>query len=480
MPNRRSGPRPTSLALRITFVVALAVSTLLAAFTMYVERSVQSHFVEQDLGELRALTEAIDKALGPTPVTDKRQAVQARLSGAVAGHHGVYFGVYDPEDIALFTTAPNGLIALARSEPAVTSLEAGQLKVWRVDDVSFRGVLLQMRGETVLVAVTMMSHLHFLKMLQKGLWAGALVACVLAVLAAWIAVHWGHAPMRRIGMTMKGVSSDNLDVRIALADVPAELEPLVTSFNEMLNQLQTSFSRLRDFSADIAHELRTPVTNLTTETQVALSKTRDVDAYKDVLYSNLEELERMSKMISDMLFLAQADHRQAKPEMTTLDLAVEIQALFDYFEALADDGGVALVLEGNGPPVDGNRLMLRRAFSNLISNALRYAPRGSTLGVKLLHQAGILEVRVQNSGPEIEAKHLPRLFDRFYRVDPARHHTDGGEGPGLGLAIVKAIVKAHGGAVRATSALGVTCFFVQLPLTQRALAHGRIQEARQS
>lgn len=455
--------RPTSLALRITFVVALAVSTLLAAFTVYVERSVKNHFAEQDLGELKVVAEAIDLALGPTPMADSKQAVQARLAAAVTGHHGVYFGVFDPQGAPVYSTAPHALMELARVSPAVASLNADTLKVWQFDDKVFRGDLLRIRGESVLVAVTMQSHLHFLQMLQKGLWTGALVSCILAVLAAWLAVRWGHAPMRRIGAAMNSVSSENLDVRIASTEVPAELESLVTSFNDMLDQLQASFVRLREFSADIAHELRTPVTNLTTETQVALSKVRSVDAYQEVLYSNLEELERMGKMISDMLFLAQADHQQAKPEMTAIDLEVEVLALFEYFEALADEGGVALVVQGKAQRVEGDRLMLRRALSNLISNALRYASRGSNLSVRFAELDGMVEVCVQNSGPEIEARHLPRLFDRFYRVDPARHHVAGGEGPGLGLAIVKAIVQAHGGTVHATSALGQTCFLVLLP-----------------
>ena len=152
----------------------------------------------------------------------------------------------------------------------------------------------------------------------------------------------------------------------------------------MLDRLQQSFQRLSDFSADIAHELRTPVTNLTTQTQVALAKRdRTADAYREVLYGGLEELERLGKMIGDMLFLARAEHPAAALQMDEVDLGNEVQLLFDYFEALAEERGVRLVMAGTAPAVRGDRSMLRRALGNLISNGLRYVPTGGQLTVRL-------------------------------------------------------------------------------------------------
>lgn len=180
-----------------------------------------------------------------------------------------------------------------------------------------------------------------------------------------------------------------------------------------------------------------------------------------MLYSNLEEFDRMAKMIGDMLYLAQADHRLSQPEKTTVDLAAEVHALFDYFEAWAEEAGIELALEGESRPILGNQSMLRRAMSNLISNAIRFTSRGQVLTVKLVDKADAVELVVENPGAEIAAAHLPRLFDRFYRFDPARQHK--GDGAGLGLAIVKAIVDMHGGTVHASSAAGWTRFIVRLP-----------------
>jgi two-component system heavy metal sensor histidine kinase CusS len=266
--------------------------------------------------------------------------------------------------------------------------------------------------------------------------------------------------LRRIGATVRGITSEQLHVRLAAETVPIELDPLVAAFNDMLDQLQRSFTRLANFSADIAHELRTPVTNLTTQTQVALTKARDTEAYREVLYSGLEELDRMRKMIGDMLFLAQADHRLSTAEMSEVDLGAEVLALFDYLEAWAEDLGLSLQLEG-ALTVAGDRLMLRRAISNLLTNALRYTPRGERITVQLSQHGAMAEIRVRNPGPVIDAQHLEQLFDRFYRVDPSRHRA--GEGAGLGLAIVRSIAEAHGGRVGVESADGVTSFWLRFP-----------------
>jgi len=461
MATERPRRRPVSLALRITVVVGAAMTVLFVIFTALVVRSMEMHFAEQDLGEVKTVAESLAAALGPSPSTDERQELRIRLSRAVAGHHGVYFSVHDTAGAPLFGTAPQGLFEVAMSSPAVTQIDQDALRVWHAGEQVFRGVLLRIHGETVLVAVSMESHLRYLAKLRSGLWGGTLFACLVAVLAAGLAVRWGHAPLRRISATVRGITSDQLHVRLEPTDAPAELGPLLASFNEMLEQLEASFTRLTHFTSDIAHELRTPITNLTTQTQVALSKSRDPGAYREVLYSSLEELERMGKMVGDMLYLAQADQCLAGPETTAVDLRAEAGALFDYFEAWAEEIGVALVVDGHAPAVLGNRLMLRRALSNLISNALRYSPRGTALTISLIKRQGLVELSVENAGPEIAAEHLPKLFDRFFRVDPARQRKD--EGAGLGLAIVKAIVEAHGGTVIARSSGGLTRFILRLP-----------------
>lgn len=455
--------RPLSLALRITAVVAVAMTAVFAAFAWQTSRSLEQHFAEQDFDELQAVARSVSQVLATSAgagAGDGRQALERRLAAAVMGHHGVFFAVWDADGQSVFGTAPADLTESGHAQPAAARLDVPAMRVWTEQSRSYRGAVVQMGTYRVLVAMVMDFHLRYLAQLRKTLWLATIIACAVAIVAARLAVMWGHAPIRRLSSRISEVGSGQLHLRLDTTLVPVELQHLVASFNGMLDRLQDSFVRLSDFSADIAHELRTPVTNLTTQAQVALSKTRSVEQYKELLYSSLEELDRMGKMIADMLLLAQADHRLNPLDLATVDLAAEVRSLFEYFEALAEERGVRLAMEGGPTAVRGDRLMLRRALSNLLSNGLRHSPTGATLTVQLASLGEFAELRVMNPGADIAQEHLPRLFDRFYRVDPARQHK--GEGAGLGLAIVKSVVEAHGGSVAVSSQSGWTRFTLRL------------------
>ncbi len=457
--------RPWSLALRITLILSCAMTLLFAAFALQVERSINRHFVAQDLGELQAVAGSLDAALAV-----RSPSLQERLANAVTSRHGMYFSVTDDgREAGGIGTAPAVLVDAAAGTPATPTLDAQTLRIWATDAATYRGAVLRLHGARVLVAMAIDFHLGYLTRLRHWLLWSTLAVCAVAIAAAWLAVRWGHAPIRRLSGAIGGVGPDQLHRRLEAGEVPVELEHLVLSFNRMLERLQQSFERLSHFSADIAHELRTPVTNLTTHTQVALAKPRPAEAYREVLYDSLDELERLGKMIGDMLFLAQSEQPGAKPEVAAVDLAVEVRALFDYFDAWAEALDVRLCLVGAESCVQGDRAMLRRALANLISNGLRHTPAGQCLTVRLAQVDASVRVDVENPGPDIAAEHLPRLFDRFYRADPARRRSRVGDGDnndggvGLGLAIVKSIVAAHGGAVNARSGGGTTCFSVLLP-----------------
>ena len=229
----------------------------------------------------------------------------------------------------------------------------------------------------------------------------------------------------------------------------------------MLPRLEDSFRRLSDFSSNLAHELRTPISNLMTQTEVALSKARSADQYREVLYSNLEEYERLARMIADMLFLVKADNRLIVPSSEMVDLAAEACELFGFYEAFAEEHAVSLVLAGAGV-VRGDRFMIRRALSNLLSNAIRHTPRDASVKVLIEQRnSGETHLNVENPGEDIEPEHLPRLFDRFYRVDRSRQKAS--DGAGLGLAITKSIVDAHEGTIQAFSSNGLTRFAITFP-----------------
>ena len=198
-----------------------------------------------------------------------------------------------------------------------------------------------------------------------------------------------------------------------------------------------------------------------TQTQVAVSKARNADEYREVLYSNLEEYDRLARMIADMLFIAKTDNHLMTMRREDTDIGAEIEQLVDFYQALADEQGVTIARHGAGHLI-GDALMVRRALSNLLSNAIRHTPRGGSVSISVSAAAAAhTMVRVENTGDAIPAEHLPRLFDRFYRVDRARSRNS--DGAGLGLAIVKSIVEAHGGAISVASAAGTTVFEIDFP-----------------
>jgi two-component system heavy metal sensor histidine kinase CusS len=211
----------------------------------------------------------------------------------------------------------------------------------------------------------------------------------------------------------------------------------------------------------MAHELRTPITNLLTRTDVVMSQQRNNEAYRDTLSSNAEELQRLARTISDMLFLAQTENGISLPSYEPLKLQDEITELLDFYDALAEEKGVNLQLTGDAI-VRGDRLMVRRALSNLISNAMRYTPAAGSIAVSIARSEGDVLVAVENDGPEIPEEHLPHLFDRFYRADKSRTKLDT-DSAGLGLSITQAIMRAHQGNVTVRSSQGKTRFTLRFP-----------------
>lgn len=312
---------------------------------------------------------------------------------------------------------------------------------------------------TLLLDIT--HHQHFLQRMQRLIWLTVgLSALATALLGAW-AARSGLRPLRRMSAIASGVSAQSLNARLPEENMPSELTELAHSFNAMLGRLDDSFQRLSAFSADIAHELRTPLSNLLTHTQVTLTRPRPLEDYREALHSNLEELQWMAQLVNDMLYLAKADHGLLTPNREPLDLAEEVDVLLEYFAPLAEDARVMLSREGSAH-MEGDRSMLRRALSNLLDNALRFTPADGEIRVRIADQLSGLSLTIENSGDGIDQALLPRLFDRFYRADPARQEGSS-EHAGLGLAITQSIIRAHGGQIHCESDKGWTRFVIELP-----------------
>lgn len=455
-----------SLTTRISLLFAAAASLVLFVTAAILVQKVGAHFEEEDRAELNGKLELIQNLFKRASSRQALDHLPQQLDDALVGHHGLAVVVTNAAGNIWFSTAgadfPRRLSQDCLTKPAACH---GSLHQWQKNAVSYRGMAVSVadgngRPYVVTVAQDIQHHEVFMDKFRLVLGiAIALAALVLAALG-WAVTCWGLTPLHRVTDTVAGISAERLSARLPASGLPAELMPLAAAFNAMLTRLDDSFRRLSECSSNIAHELRTPISNLMTQTQVALSSTRNKDEYKEVLYSSLEEYERMAQMVGDMLYLAQADNGLLESSLESVDLADETKGLFDYFEAWAEEHGVSLNWTGSAT-VPGDRLMLRRALSNLIANAIRHTPRGQTVRVELARDGDRAIVIVENTGTEIPAEHLPKLFDRFYRIDPSRQRK--GDGAGLGLAIVKSIVGAHGGSIFVSSAERSTRFHLTLP-----------------
>lgn len=451
----------------MTLLFAVAAAIVFPVFGWVISREMEGHFAEGDTAELTIIADAVVEALAGVRTLSDLTPVERRFDDILIGHHSATLYIARDDGKLIFSSSSHPDLSGVRPEPTA-SRDRDSIRMLSLDGDTYRILVRRMGGvgtalpdpHTIVVATPIDYHLAFLAEFRRTLWLMVLSGIVVMSAMGWVAVRQGHAPLREIGNRMRLVSAGEGTAAIPLESVPPDLADLAVSFNEMLRRVDESFKRLTNFNADIAHELRTPITNLMTQTQVSLSRARTIDEYREVLYSNMEEYERMAQMVGDMLFLAQQDNGASPRESADVDLAAEVRGLFDYYEGWAEERGVSLVLEGNAR-VCGDRLLLQRALANLLSNAIRYTRAGGAVRVALNASDEAVSITVENPGTPIPADDLPKIFDRFYRVDPSRQRR--GEGAGLGLAIVKSIVENQGGQIDVTSDRSGTRFRVTLP-----------------
>ena len=306
---------------------------------------------------------------------------------------------------------------------------------------------------TLQVAIELTFERDLLAGYRRQLWIvlGAGLAAAIWI-GRRIAVR-GLRPLSDISQTVRLTRSTHLSSRVAIEHMPAEVQELAATFNDMLDRLSGSFERLSQFSSDIAHELRTPVNNLRGEIDLALSRRRTPEEYVDLLGSLSEECEHLTRLIDSLLFLARAEQPAMQIHREDLDIGRELGLVCEFYEPAAADEGVRLsvkVPSGLSFPLD--RTLFQRAVGNLVQNAVAHTPRDGEVLVEATDGNDQLVVSVTDTGAGIAEEHLPRLFDRFYRADPARTRNRGGAG--LGLAIVQSIARLHGGKAQIASQVG--------------------------
>jgi len=283
--------------------------------------------------------------------------------------------------------------------------------------------------------------LLFIVVLAGGVVASALIAVIVT--------RRGLQPLRQMTQSFGRIGPDHLKEHISSAGWPRELQPLTIAFDEMLKRLDDSFTRLSQFSADLAHELRTPIANMLGEAQVALTRDRTAAEYRETIESSVAECERLSRIVDNLLFVARVDAAREPIARKQFDARAAVEKIAAFYQTVAEDRHVTISCSGDGQ-ICADPDLFERAVGNLLDNALRFTAEHGSIHIALSKHNSALEVAVSDTGSGIAPEHLPRVFDRFYRAESSR----GSDGAGLGLSLVKSIVDLHGGSATIESEIG--------------------------
>jgi heavy metal sensor kinase len=312
------------------------------------------------------------------------------------------------------------------------------------------------------VALNLKTVGRTLDLLLVTLLLGGPLIVIIAGAGGYFLAARALAPIDKVTRTAHDISANDLSARLNLPETDDEVGRLVATFDSMLDRLDDAFRRERQFTADASHELRTPLSAVQTIIGSTLARPRTAVEYQQALVDLSQEAERMRALTEGLLQLARQDAVRQPAKFEAVDLSTLLKDVIDSFSPLAEEKGLELIdlVPDNGLTLMGDRDSLIRLFVNLLDNAIKYTEQGAVTISAQARDERLLEVIISDTGIGITAEHLPRVFDRFYRVDESRSKN----GMGLGLAIVQNIARAHGGTVTVESKVGQgTSFVVQLP-----------------
>lgn len=436
-----------AISFRIAILFSFSTVMILMIMGLVIHQLVMHHFETQDRTQLEGKIQLVENLLEQNHHNPSE--LNLYLKDALVGHHDLIVQIERPSGQIIFSSSPTAL----KSKTLVKSKHGPWLE-WKLQNKIYHGLIYKksfdqnsaIPSAQIIVGIDTSEHLHFLNDFRSQLLYIGVIGTICLMLLGWFAAWRGLRPVQTMAKVAEGISAQHLSERLEVDNTPTELKSLAIAFNDMLDRLETAVGKLSDFSSDLAHEIRTPINNLMTQTQVCLSRSRDISTYQEILFSNLEEFERLARMVSDMLFLAKAEHGLHRTNLQQVNLVKEVSALFDFYDAIAAEKGMSLKQTGQGY-VEGDPSMLRRALSNLLSNAIKYGKSDSIIKIKCQQNSDTTELTIENESSPLSQEQLTRLFDRFYRTDSSRQRVE--EGTGLGLAITKSILDVHGATIQA-------------------------------
>lgn len=431
--------RSISVRLTLSLATVSASMFLLAGVGIYIGLTMTLERATRDdlLGKVRMVHHLVDEAARSDHLTD----LQHRMDDILVGH----------TELRVWLLRADGQPAYGRAPlPKGGAAQEGFFSAEGADGAQLEAVRANLVDNarlgisSAVVALDTASRKRLLRSLVTLMVGIGTAAMLLTVLLGWAAMARGLRPLRRLSEESAAISPNVLGRRLSTKGIDRELEEMATAFNGVLDRLEAAYRQVEAFNADVAHELRTPLASLISGTQLALITKRPVDQLLNTLASNLEDLEQLKSLINDMLFLAQADHGAPAQDMVPADLRIEVLKVIEFFEAWLSETRLQVRVQGSGW-ASCTPALIRRAVSNLLSNAIKYTPPGRTIEIVLEEVDGFVRIAVVNPGEPIDEEIRRRMFDRFFRADPARGRRD--ESHGLGLAIVRAIARMHNGCV---------------------------------
>jgi len=454
---------PRTLRARLTALIILSTSTILALSGFALYEALRSRIESTSTEQMSGTMSALQVHLSEIRTTDDIGRNAETWIDQLHGHQNMELAIYDMAGYRLLSTtgfqAYPPILRTQTTHAPVSLAPAHSRLRYLVTTVPLESV----SGPSVRVAIQYdgASDHALLRAYAYTIIVIEVLGVVLAAAFAYGIAMLGLSPLRRLVARAEEMSTSRLAHPLPELDASGELKELGHAFNGMLARLDESFKRLSQFSSNLAHDLRTPLTNLLAASQVALSQPRSSVEYREVIESSVDEYQRLSRMIEDMLFLARSEQAESSLSLRHLDAASEAERVAGYYEPMAQDAEVTIAVKGGGV-VRADLLLYQRALSNLLSNALAHAPKGSIITIDCREEPDSMTVTVSDAGPGIQAQHLVRIFDRFYRVDPSRHNS--ASGTGLGLAIVKSIMDHHAGQCGVKSEPNVrTEFWLRFP-----------------
>jgi two-component system, OmpR family, heavy metal sensor histidine kinase CusS len=444
--------KPRSIALQLILLFTLAAALLLACGLGIFYSIVVRHAFAEDDAVLTDKVAAVSAALrenGPS-------ALAAELTARYTGEHTAYWIRLLDSQGRTYAQTP-GMDRLLAPQifppPRKSGSTVGGLKHYRTGSKLFSLVALNEESGsqhyTLQVAQDRSSDeqvkrnfaVLFVVVLSGGILASALIAIIVT--------RRGLQPLGQMAQSLGRIGPDQLKERIGSKGWPRELQPLAMAFDQMLTRLDDSFTRLSQFSADLAHELRTPIANMLGEAQVALTRDRTAVEYRETIESAVGECERLSRIVDNLLFVARVDAAREPIARKQFDARAAVEKISAFYQTVADDHHVTISCSGHGQ-IYADPDLFERAVGNLLDNALRFTARHGSIRVAVTRHNNDFEVAVSDNGRGIAAEHLSRVFDRFYRAESSRSSA----GAGLGLALVKSIVDLHRGSATIQSEVG--------------------------